>query len=100
MAFLNAENNPKRMTPEVRQKLRAARLNKGDGKTYTKFLGRHLHRVVAELMLGRPLARGEVVHHIDGNKRNNNPENLMVFENQAAHALWHEQHKGGDDHEI
>ena len=96
MAYLNAEYNPKRMTPDVRQKLRIARLNSGEGKTYSKFLGRHTHRVVAELMLGRPLKPGEVVHHIDGDKRNNAPENLMVFENQAAHAKWHEERRGGD----
>lgn len=35
--------------------------------------------MVAERMLGRKLKPGEVVHHIDGNKRNNAPENLMVF---------------------
>ena len=99
MAYLNAEYNPKRMTPEVRQKLRESRLNTGNGKTYTKFLGRHTHRVVAELMLGRPLKPKEVVHHIDGDKRNNDPKNLMVFENQAAHAKWHKQH-GGDNSEI
>ena len=99
MAYLNAEYNPKRMTPEVRQKLRESRLNTGNGKTYTKFLGRHTHRVVAELMLGRPLKPKEVVHHIDGDKRNNDPKNLMVFENQAAHAKWHKQH-GGDSNEI
>ena len=92
MAYLNAEYNPKRMTPEARQKLRNAHLNTGEGKSYTKIFGRHLHRVVAELMLGRPLKPGEVVHHIDGDKRNNEPKNLMVFENQAAHAQWHKQH--------
>ena len=57
--------------------------------TYEKTLGRHTHRVVAEQKLGRPLREGEVVHHIDGNKHNNDPQNLMVFESQAEHARWH-----------
>ena len=97
MKTLNEELNPSRMTPEVRAKLREVRLNTGDGRTYEKFLGRHTHRVVAELMLGRPLVMGEVVHHIDGNKRNNSPENLMVFSSQAEHAAWHAAHcEGGD----
>lgn len=97
MAMLNEELNPTRMTPKVKAKLREARLNTGQGKTYQKFHGRHEHRTVAEWILGRPLAHGEVVHHVDGDKRNNEPENLMVFSSQAEHAAWHKAHdKGGD----
>lgn len=95
MKTINEELNPERMIPATRVKLRRARLNSGAGTSYEKFLGRHTHRVVAELMLGRPLACGEVVHHIDGNKRNNNPENLMIFSSQAEHAAWHAAHEGG-----
>ena len=73
MTAMNEELNPKRMTDKTRAKLRRARLNSGDGVTYTKVYGRHEHRVVAEQMLGRPLKPGEVVHHIDEDKRNNNP---------------------------
>lgn len=99
--MLNAELNPTRMTAEVRAKLRAARLDTGEGKTYTKTYGQHTHRLVAEQMLGRPLAPGEVVHHIDRDKRNNNPENLMVFASQAEHAAWHKEHdKEVTPHEV
>lgn len=62
--------------------------DKGEGKTYRKLYGRHEHRVVAERMLGRPLMKGEVVHHIDGNKRNNSPENLLVT-TQGNHMKDH-----------
>ncbi len=43
------------------------------------------HRIVMERKLGRPLKRQEVVDHIDGNKGNNDPENLRVFPNNAEH---------------
>ena len=93
---MNRWLNPIRMTPQTRIKLRVARLGTGKGLFYEKFLGRHTHRVVAELMLGRPLRPGEVVHHKDGNKRNNRMENLEVLPSQAAHAKRHAEHKGGD----
>ena len=71
MVFMNRELNPSRMTPEVRAKLRKARLGTGNGKSYEKTFGKHTHRVVVEKKLGRKLKPGEIVHHIDGNKREN-----------------------------
>jgi hypothetical protein len=47
------------------------------------------HRVIAEQIIGRPLKAGEVVHHRDENKYNNDPDNLVVFPSQSAHAKYH-----------
>jgi len=44
------------------------------------------HRDVAASTLGRSLLPGEVVHHLDGDTRNNTPENLMVLPSQGYHA--------------
>ena len=94
---LNRLLKPIRMTAETRSKIRATRLNSGEGKTYSKTYGRHTHKVVAEKILGRPLKPGEVVHHINKDKRDNRPENLMIFASQSEHAKWHAEHdKGGE----
>lgn len=47
------------------------------------------HRWVAEQNLGRLLKPGEVVHHIDDDKSNNDPDNILVFPSQKAHAAFH-----------
>lgn len=67
----------------------------GEGRTYKKLNGQHEHRVVAARKLGRPLAPGEVVHHVDGDGRNNDPANLVVLPSQAAHARLHARERWG-----
>lgn len=58
------------------------------------------HRKVAEEQLKRPLFPQEVVHHIDHNKTNNNPDNLYVFPNESSHTLFHGQHWTNDPDEF
>jgi HNH endonuclease len=45
------------------------------------------HRVVATRMLGRPLRKGEHVHHVNGIKTDNRPENLQVLSQQAHRKI-------------
>lgn len=48
------------------------------------------HRRVAEEKIGRPLRRGEVVHHLNGVTDDNRPENLVVVGSNAEHiARYH-----------
>ena len=49
------------------------------------------HRVIMEQFLNRKLSLNELVHHKDGNKRNNNIENLEII-TRGEHASLH--HKG------
>jgi hypothetical protein len=46
------------------------------------------HRVVIERILGRKLAFNEVVHHIDGDRHNNDPRNLAVMD-RGEHMRMH-----------
>lgn len=48
------------------------------------------HRITWENAHG-PLQPGQVVHHIDGDKQNNAPENLVAL-TQADHARQHGRH--------
>lgn len=46
------------------------------------------HIVVAEKKLGRFIGRDEIVHHINGDKQDNRPDNLEVMK-RSAHVNYH-----------
>ncbi|MBQ8076522.1 MAG: HNH endonuclease [Oscillospiraceae bacterium] len=45
---------------------------------------RPVHDVIMEGILGRPLKENEVVHHLNGEKRDNREENIQVMD-RAKH---------------
>lgn len=47
------------------------------------------HVRVAEKALGKPLPKGAVVHHIDENRTNNDPSNLVICPSRGYHAMLH-----------
>lgn len=57
--------------------------------TGTGIVGVYEHRLIAEEMMGRELKEDEVVHHLDENKGNNSPDNLLVLEN-SQHVKLHQ----------
>jgi len=50
------------------------------------------HDIVMEKHLGRPLSSDEMVHHIDGNRQNNELSNLLLT-HQAKHNVIHGHEK-------
>ncbi len=47
------------------------------------------HRIVAEKKLGRRLKKNEKAHHIDGDRENNDPENIKIVSGNAEHYFEH-----------
>jgi len=60
-----------------------------DGKGYVLE-----HRLLMESRLGRLLSPTEVVHHINGNIKDNRIENLMLFSSSGKHLKYHNAERG------
>src|SRR5258708_30582221 len=62
-------------------------------KPHIKFLAIR----IAERVLGRSLKKGEEVHHVDGNRSNNENTNLVICPNHAYHFLLHARTRAHDE---
>ncbi len=49
------------------------------------------HIRVAERALGKRLPRGAIVHHVDENRLNNAPSNLVICHGSGYHRLLHQR---------
>lgn len=55
------------------------------------YKGKYEHKVKMEKYIGREITKKEKVHHIDGDKLNNEEENLFLCKNKRHHSLLHYQ---------
>ena len=53
------------------------------------------HHIVAMGMIGRPLLQNETVHHKNGDKTDNRPENIEVMD-RSEHAVHHNETRPRD----
>lgn len=97
----------RKASDETRQKQRLAKLGlRGDqanhwkgGKSHLNAAGYEVnyrgyrHRQIVEELIGRKLERLEHVHHLDGNKNNNELKNLLLL-TVKAHRRLHTWMKG------
>lgn len=56
--------------------------------TGTGINGVYEHQLIAEDLIGRNLKENEVVHHLDNNRSNNSPDNILVLDN-SQHSKLH-----------
>lgn len=78
-----------RKNPERREKGSGGYDIEGYLKIKKNGVVKRFHRKVVEDALGRELKSNEVVHHIDGDKSNNNIENLALMP-ASIHSRLHE----------
>ena len=106
LARISVNAMGRQVSDETKEKQRLAKLGKRGaecnnfktGKSANSISGYYVvsdgatnlyeHRIVASKSLGRELSSSECVHHVDGDKKNNSPDNLIVISN-SLHLRLH-----------
>lgn len=74
--------------------IKTSKVEKG-GNAYTLE-----HRLVIEKIIGRKLKSSEIVHHVNGIRNDNRPENLMLFRSNGVHKKFEMIQEGMKEGEI
>ena len=67
-----------------------------DGRQFVVFTDgtrMNMARLVGAIKIGRPLARGEIAHHMNGDRSDDRLQNIHVFGSQGDHMRWHSRNR-------
>jgi len=102
--IIGHSNKGKRNPPKFRDQnphWKGGKVKGGENGNYNLVLvgynGRSIykceHILIAERILGKTLPRAAIVHHVNGNPRDNRNCNLVICEDQKYHMLLHKREK-------
>lgn len=72
------------------------RIVKGYCLIQKNYVRKYEHIEIVENILRRSLPQEVEIHHVDGNRSNNNHTNLVVCPNRAYHRLLHQRQRALD----